>query len=113
MEGLSESAEKVIITDVIYSTENKTLNEEGEEGGEGGGEGGKGEYKRLKGVIKEKEKELKHLQFRVEALVKEKGLLQQFAGHVAQVSSGKVQHACVCACTCKCLCVSVSACVCL
>ena len=89
MEGLSESAEKVIITDVIYSTENKTLNEEE---GEGGGEGGKGEYERLKGVIKEKEKELKHLQFRVEALVKEKGLLQQFAGHVARVSSGKVQH---------------------
>ena len=102
MEGLSESAEKVIITDVIYSTENKTLNEEeGEGGGEGGGgEGGTGEYERLKGVIKEKEKELKHLQFRVEVLVKEKGLLQQFAGHVARVSSGKVHHH-----VCECLCV--------
>ena len=104
VEGLSESAEKVIITDVIYSTENKTLNEEREEEGEGEGEGGKGEgegskgeYERLKGVIKEKEKELKHLQFRSEALVKEKGLLQQFAGHVARVSSGKVHHhVCVC-----------------
>ena len=98
VEGLTESAEKVIITDVIYSTystDNKMLNEEeGEEEGEGEVEveGGKGEYERLKGVIAEKEKELKHLQFRVEALVKEKGLLQQFAGHVAQVSSGKVQH---------------------
>ena len=97
VEGLSESAEKVIITDVVYSTENKTLNEEEEGEGEGDGkEEGKGEYERLKGVIAEKEKELKHLQFSVEALVKEKGLLQQFAGHVARVSSGKVQHhACV------------------
>ena len=62
VEGLSGVAEPVIITDVIYTTETKPLHKEGE------GEEEKGEYERLKSVIEEKQKELKHLEFKTTVL---------------------------------------------
>ena len=89
VEGLSGVAEPVIITDVVYATETKPLRKEGE------GEEGNGEYERLKSVIEEKQKELKHLEFKATVLEKERRLLEQFAGHVTKVSHRKV-HACTC-----------------
>ena len=85
VEGLSGVAEPVIITDVIYATETKPLHKEGEE------EEGQGEYERLKSVIEEKQKELKHLEFKATVLEKERRLLEQFAGHVTKVSHSKVR----------------------
>ena len=85
MEGLGKSAGVAIITDVVYSTETKSLKQEQE----GGGEEAKTEYESLKASIREKEKELKHLQFKGAVLVKEKELLQQFAGHVTKVHGQK------------------------
>ena len=80
VEGLSGAAGSVIITDVTYSTETKSLQveEEGE---------GEGEYVRLQGVIKEKQKELKHLVFKEAALDQEKALLNSYASHVTKVSN--------------------------
>ena len=84
VEGLSGVAEPVIITDVVYATETKPLRKEGE------GEDGNGEYERLKSVIEEKQKELKHLEFKATVLEEERRLLEQFAGHVTKVSHRKV-----------------------
>ena len=71
------------ILDVIYSTkeEKKEIDEtEGED-----------VYKGLVEQIKEKEKELKHLQFREEAIEKQKELLERYAKHVVQIEKlGKV-----------------------
>ena len=86
MEGLGKSAGVAIITDVVYSTETKGLQEEEQEGG---GEEAKTEYESLKASIREKEKELKHLQFKGAVLAKEKELLQQFAGHITKVHGQK------------------------
>ena len=82
VEGLSEAGGKVIITDVVYSTDVKPLHR-----GEGEGEG---EYETLRGVVKEKERELKYLEFKEAALAKQRTLLLKFAGHVTKVSSRKV-----------------------
>ena len=82
VEGLSEAGVGVIITDVVYSTDTKTLQQVEEEG--------EGEYGRLKGVVREKQKELQYLDFTKEALTQEKALLQRFANHVATVSDKKV-----------------------
>ena len=83
VEGVSGGPGSVIITDVTYSTENKCVQveEEGE---------GEGEYVRLQGVIKEKQKELKHLDFKDAALDQEKDLLNNFASHVTEVSKKEV-----------------------
>ena len=80
VEGLSEAGGKVIITDVVYSADVKPLHR---------GEG-EGEYERLRGVVKEKERELKYLEFKEAALAKQRTLLLKFAGHVTKVSSRKV-----------------------
>ena len=85
MEGLSGAAGPVIITDVTYSTEIRCVREEEEEEGEG-----EGEFVRLQGVIKEKQKELKHLEFKDAALDQEKDLLNKFASHVTEVSKKEV-----------------------
>ena len=83
VEGLSVAAGSVIITDVTYSTEIRCVREEEEGEGEG-------EFVRLQGVIKEKQRELKHLEFKDAALDQEKDLLNKFASHVTEVSKKEV-----------------------
>jgi len=85
VEGLGKSAGVAIITDVVYSTETKSLKQEQEEGGEEA----ETEYESLKASIREKEKELKRLQFRGAVLVKEKELLRRLAGNGTKVHGQK------------------------
>ena len=89
MEGLAKCSTVAVITDVVYSSESKLLKkEEEEQEGEGGK---KAEYDGLVSEILDKERELKHLQLKVEVLAKEKELLKQFASHVSKVTSPKVR----------------------
>lgn len=82
VEGLSETGVNVIITDVVYSTETKTQQQTEEEG--------EGEFERLRGVVKEKQKEMQYLEFTKAALIQQKTLLKKYADHVSNVSAEKV-----------------------
>jgi len=92
VEGLAKFSRVAVITDVVYSSESKILKKEEEkEEKEQESEGGKkAEYDGLVSEILDKERELKHLQLKVEVLAKEKELMNQFAGHMSTVMSSKV-----------------------
>ena len=67
--------------------ENKRLKEQENEGEEEI----KTEHESLKALIKEKEAELKHLEFRDAVLVKEKQLLRKFVSHISQTHTQKAR----------------------
>ncbi len=74
-----------MITDVIYSSETSSSEEQPSSSSQE-------EYERLKGEIKEGERERKHLQFLGEVLLRERELLAKFADHITKIHSVSVRR---------------------